>query len=187
MGQDVLSQSVFYSLAVISILLMCFPNFGVFTLVLEQSALTQGKYYLPPASSSETKWRSFFCRTEPQWPSLSLILHIFHYKCFLFSQRISQQQKHFPCVCNSSESRLMVKQGFLLLHWGDRPSPAQDPSAAHDPARKSSLLLKTTVHGSPQTILPHFWAFSPSFPSLHLASLFFSLEKQTFLPQTSFY
>lgn len=178
---------MFYSLAVVSFLLICCPNFGVFTLVLEQSALTQWKYYLPPVSYLENKWRSFCCRTESRWPSLSLVLHIFHYKCFLFSQRILQQRRHFPCVCCFQWTQINV-EWFLVLHWGGRSSQAQDASTVLYTACKSSLLLKTAVHGSPQTGLLHFWGFSPPFylPFPVLPFLSFTLHSPSiFYPRTT--
>lgn len=143
---------------------MCFPNFRVFTLLPEQSALTQRKYYLPPASYLGNKWRSFFCRTGPRWPCLSVILHIFHYKCFLFSQGILQQQKPFPCVHCFQWIQINVEgRDFCCCIDGDRPSQAQDASTVHYAACKSSLLLKTAVHGNSQTGLLHFGGFFPSF------------------------
>lgn len=161
-----------------SFLLICFPNFGVLTSVLEQSALTQQKYYLPPASYLENKWRSFFCRTEPQWPSLSLILHIFHCKCFLFSQ-ILQQQKHLPCVYCFQWIQMNVEgRDFCCCTKGT------------DQDRHSMPLLFLTLHANSVSsskqqcmgVLRLAYFISEDFP-LHFCWLFCVLP---FLPFTSY-
>lgn len=156
---------------------MCFPNFRVFTLLPEQSALTQRKYYLPPASYLGNKWRSFFCRTgdlsDPVYQSYCTF-SITSASCF---PKEYYSNRSLSPVCTAfSESRLMLKAGISAAAL-----------MGTDQARHRMPLLFITLHANPVSSskqqcmgilrlaysisrdfsLPFIWLFlfSPSFPS----------------------
>lgn len=140
---------------------MCFPNFGLFTLVLEQSASTQGKYYLPPSSYLE-QMKVIFLK---DWTSVTLF--ITHIACFpsasCFLKDYHSNRSISPVCTASSESRLMVKAGISAAALRGQTKPGRGYLYCKLSVCKSSLLLKAAVHRNPQTGLLHFGGFSLSF------------------------